>query len=168
MSTIHMKKTEMHTYGDLPAIGDAAPDVALTRTDLSTLSLQDFAGKAVLLNVYPSIDTQVCFESVKTFHQAANEHGDVHIACVSMDLPFALSRVQAGEDFKNIELLSDFRNREFGEQYGLTIADGPLAGLLARAVIVLDANHKVVYRQLVEDISNPPDYAAALASLTKA
>lgn len=165
MSIIQMKNTDMHTFGELPKLQSQAPEFILTKPDLSTVSLADFSGKAVLLNVYPSVDTQVCYESVKTFNQASDLDDDLIIACISMDLPFALQRIQIGESLDNIQFLSDFRNREFGDSYGLTIADGPLAGLLARAVIVLDKEHKVIHQELVADISNPPNYQAALESL---
>lgn len=165
MSTIHMRDLDLHTYGELPLIGEKAPDVVLTKTDLSTVSLEDFSGKAILLNVYPSIDTNVCFNSVKTFNQAAIDHKDLLIACVSMDLPFALQRISVGEQFDNLLFLSDYRNREFGDLFGLTIADGPLAGLLARAVIVLDKDHKVIYHELVDEITEQPNYEKALKAL---
>ena len=165
MGTIYLKKKQLHTYGELPEIGSTAPNFIATRSDLSTCALDDFKNKAVLINVYPSIDTQVCFESVKKFQQAALNRHNIEILCISMDLPFALKRVISGEHLEGITFLSDFRNREFGELYGLTIADGPLAGLLARAVIVLDATHRVIYHELVYDVSNPPNYQAALDKL---
>ncbi len=167
MSTIKVKGNECHTHGQLPAVGETAPDFALCRTDLSVVTLADFAGKPMLINIYPSIDTSVCFESVKQFNKAVSESKGMIVACVSMDLPFALQRIAAGESFEDVLLLSDFRNRDFGDLYGLTIADGPLAGLLARAVIVLDSAHKVVYYELVKDVGNPPNYEAALAAVKK-
>ena len=165
MPTIQLKEAAMHTYHDLPKLGETAPNFIATRPDLTALSLLDLKGKAVLINVYPSIDTQVCFKSVQTFNKEAQHKKDVVILCISMDLPFALKRISEGESFRDIILLSDFRNREFGERYGLTIADGPLAGLLARAVIVLNAKHQVVYHELVKEISNPPNYQLALEAL---
>ena len=165
MATIYLKDKPLHTYGHLPEIGTDAPNFVATRLDLSTCSLDDFKNKSVLINVYPSIDTQVCFESVKKFqHVALNGH-EIEIVCISMDLPFALQRVVSGENLKGITFLSDFRNREFGDLYGVTIADGALAGLLARAVIVLNANHQVIYHELVANVSTPPDYQAALDKL---
>ena len=165
MSTIHMKDLEIHTFGELPEVGSDAPDFILTSKDLTTKSLQDFSGKAMLINVYPSIDTSVCFESVKTFSDAAAKKKDMVVVCVSMDLPFALQRVATGESFDNILFLSDYRNRDFGDRYGLTMADGPIAGMLARAVIVLNKDHKVVYRELVEDVTSPPDYNKGLSNI---
>jgi thiol peroxidase len=165
MADIQLKDTPMHTYGDLPKVGQPAPQFIATKPDLTTVSLNDFAGKTVLINVYPSIDTQVCFKSVQKFNETAQQQKEIVILCISMDLPFALKRIAEGESFHNIILLSDYRNREFGELYGLTIADGPLAGLLARAVIVLDEKHHILYHELVKDISNPPNYERALAAL---
>ena len=165
MPTIHLKETPMHTYGNLPAIGQAAPLFVATAPNLASVSLENFRDKAIILNVYPSIDTQVCFKSVQKFNEEAQRHKEVAIVCISMDLPFALKRISEAESLRHIIFLSDYRNREFGELYGLTIADGPMAGLLARAVIVLDANHHVVYHELVKDISNPPNYELALKAL---
>ena len=166
MSIIHFKGSELHTLGKLPEIGHPAPHFTLTKPDLSMVQLQDFTGKPIFLNVYPSIDTKVCFSSAQHFNRIAAGHPEVVVTCISMDLPFALQRVCTGEALDQILLLSDFRNREFGDHYGLTIADGPLAGLLARAVIVLDSRHHVVYCELVTEITNAPDYDAAVASLT--
>lgn len=163
MTTLHLDKLEIHTYGELPAIGDMAPSFTLCDTSLNTVTLEDFTGKPILLNVYPSIDTSVCFDSVKKFNEVAGDNWVT--ACISMDLPFALSRVLKGESLGNIHFLSDFRNRDFGDRYGLTIADGPVAGLLARAVILLDENHKIIYHQLVDDVSKPVDYAAVISHL---
>lgn len=165
MATIYLKDQPLHTYGELPQIGSEAPNFVATRADLSTCALNDFKNKAVLINVYPSIDTKVCFDSVKKFQETAINHHDIAIICISMDLPFALNRVVSGENLKAITFLSDFRNREFGDLFGLTVADGPLAGLLARAIIVLDVNHRVVYHELVADVSNPPNYQTALDKL---
>ncbi len=163
MALIHLREQAFHTHGNMPEMGDLVPNFVATKTDLSTTSLEDYAGKAVLINVYPSIDTNICFGSVKKFHETIKN--DTVVLCISMDLPFALKRVSEGENFEGIIFLSDFRNREFGDLFGLTIADGPLAGLLARSVIVLDEDHKLVYKELVPDIANPPNYQAALASL---
>ena len=165
MSTIQLKDMDLHTYGELPKIGQQAPNFLLTATDLTMRSLEDFAGKSILLNIYPSIDTNVCFASVKKFNEATLKNKDTVIACISMDLPFALKRISEGEEFNKVLFLSDFRNREFGDLYGLTIADGPLAGLLARAVIVLDKDHKIIYHELVKEITDQPDYEAALNSI---
>ncbi|MDF1756707.1 MAG: thiol peroxidase [Legionellaceae bacterium] len=165
MGTFSLKGQSLHTYGSLPEIGEKAPNFVATKPDLSTVSLEEYANKCVLINVYPSIDTSVCFDSVKTFQKSAGITDNLVTLCISMDLPFALNRIAKGSKLDDIILLSDFRNREFGELFGLTIADGSLAGLLARAVIVLDKNHHVIHSELVSDISSPPDYKAALQSL---
>jgi thiol peroxidase len=165
METIYLREKQLHTCGNLPEIGSDAPNFIATRLDLSTCSLEDFKNQAILINVYPSIDTKVCFDSVKKFHDAALQKHDIKILCISMDLPFALNRIVSGEHLEKLTFLSDFRNREFGDLFGLTITDGPLAGLLARAVIVLDSNHRTIYQELVSDISNPPNYQAALDAL---
>lgn len=165
MSIIQMKELKMHSVDGFPKVGDKAPDFSLTKTDLSTVTLADYKGKTVLFNVYPSIDTVVCFESVKRFNAIQSRDENSVIVCVSMDLPFALKRIGDAEQYNNVDLLSDFRNREFGEQYGLTILDGPLAGLLARAVIIVDANQRVTYTELVDDITNSPDYDRAIKQI---
>lgn len=156
MTELYLAGKTIHTFGELPKIGDVAPNFILTKPDLSLLSLNDLKGKPVLLNVYPSIDTSICFSSVKKFSE--NEFNNIEVLCVSMDLPFALRRTNEGESFKKISFLSDYRNREFGDNYGLTIADGPIAGLLARAVILLDSDHKIAYTELVKDVQNQVDY----------
>jgi thiol peroxidase len=165
MAIIHLKDKSLHTYGELPKIGSKAPDFVASKVDLSTCSLENFKNTAILINVYPSIDTQICFESVRTFQQIVKSHQNIAILCISMDLPFALARVIKGENLSGITFLSDFRNREFGALYGLTIADGLLAGLLARAVLVLNAQHEIVYHELVNDVSNPPNYELAMNHL---
>lgn len=165
MGIICLHEKQIHTYGELPKLGSVAPNFVATRPDLSTCSLEDFKNKALLINVYPSIDTQICFESVKNFQQSTINKQKVEVLCISMDLPFALRRVAEGEKLTGMTLLSDFRNREFGELYGLTIADGSLAGLLARAVIILDSQHHVIYHELVADIAKPPNYQQALMHL---
>jgi thiol peroxidase len=166
MTNIFLGDIPMHTSGHQLKVGSLAPNFIATTIDLASVSLEDVAGKPVLINVYPSIDTSVCFDSVKKFNEKSQKsQEDLVIFCISMDLPFALKRISIAESFDNIILLSDFRNREFGARYGLTIIDGPLAGLLARAVIVLDKDHKIAHFDLVKDISNPPDYVSALNCL---
>ena len=165
MSCVCLKDKTYHTLHDLPKIGQKAPSFTVTKTDLSTVNLDDFSGKSVLINVYPSIDTEVCFGSTQEFQKMAKHMKETIVLCISMDLPFALKRVTKEALLHNILLLSDFRNREFGDLYGLTITNGPLAGLLARCVIVLDKNHRIIYHELVADIATPPNYEAAIASL---
>ena len=157
MSKIKLDGGSFYVYGELPAIGNKAPNFCLTKTDMTVTTLEDYKGQSVLINVYPSIDTQLCFSSVQKFEEECKD-SDLNILCVSMDLPFALRRVREGEELDKVILLSDFRNRDFGELYGLTIAEGPFAGLLARAVILLDSEHNVVHKELVADIATPPNY----------
>ena len=164
MSTIYLNKAPMNTFGSLPKVGEKAPDFELTKADLTLVTQADFENRALLLNVFPSIDTQVCFSSIETFSTKAKNIENLSIACVSMDLPFALKRNESANDFGDLLLLSDFRNRDFGSQFGVVIADGPLAGLLARAVILLDAQHRVLYTELVTELNGPPDYDTALAT----
>lgn len=160
MVDISVKGKTFHTLHNSPQIGELAPTFVVANTDLCNISLDDFKGQPVLINVYPSIDTSVCFSSVKQFAEVKKD--GVVVLCISMDLPFALRRAADGEKLKNIWLLSDFRNREFGDLYGLTIVDGPLAGLLARSVILLDKNHRIKYIELVENLENAPNYKALI------
>lgn len=166
METIYLREKQLHTCNSLPELGSDAPHFIATKLDLSTCSLEDFKDQPILINVYPSLDTKICFESVKKFQDAALKKQDIKIICISMDLPFALNRIVTGEHLEQLTFLSDFRNRDFGDLFGLTITDGPLAGLLARAVIVLDSSHRIIYKELVSDVSNPPNYQAALDALS--
>ena len=152
----------MHTYGELPALNQKAPNFSLTDMNLETRSLEkDYMNKPVLINVYPSLDTSVCFASVQTFCTELNK-SNIIVLGVSMDTPFALQRIANQLVFDKMNLLSDLKNRYFGASYGVTIADGPLGGLLARAVFLLDAEHTLIYRELVEDVAKPPNYDAIL------
>jgi thiol peroxidase len=165
MSEIKCSNTIMHTYGELPELNQPAPDFVLTDMNLESRSLTiDYVGKPVLINVYPSLDTSVCFASVEKFYKELKGK-DIVILGVSMDTPFALKRIAKKLEYENIHLLSDIKNRYFGASYGVTIADGPLGGLLARAVFFLDHNHILIHRELVEDIANPPNYEAMLAKV---
>lgn len=165
MSEIYCNQDVMHTFGELPELMQPAPNFELTDANLEIKRLNpDYLGKAVLINVYPSLDTAVCFASMEKFQDELLEK-DVALLGVSMDTPFALKRISQKLNFSNITLLSDIKNRYFGSNYGVTIADGPLGGFLARAVFVLDKSHKLIHRELVSDISNPPDYAAALEKI---
>ena len=162
MAQITLRGTPVNTVGDLPAVGSSAPAFALTGTDLSTVSNEQFSGKALLLNIFPSVDTPVCATSVRTFNEKASASG-LTVLCVSKDLPFALSRFCGAEGIANVTSASAFRD-SFGEDYGLTIVDGPMAGLLGRAVVVIGADGKVVYTELVPEVAQEPDYDAALAA----
>jgi thiol peroxidase len=165
MAQITLKGTPIHTSGDLPSVGTAAPDFNLTKTDLSDISLSDMAGKKVVLNIFPSIDTPVCSVSVRRFNMEIEKHPDAVVLSVSRDLPFAHARFCTAEGLSNVVPAAILRDPDFGERYGVGIVDGPLAGLMARAVVVLDAAGTVVHTQLVPEIGEEPDYAAALAAL---
>ena len=165
MATITLKGNAVNTSGELPRVGQSAPDFTLTKTDLSDLKLADFKGKRVILNIFPSIDTPTCATSVRKFNQEASKLSDVVVLCVSMDLPFAQSRFCGAEGLDKVLPVSGFRHHEFGQRYGLTIIDGVLKGLLGRAIVVINAQGQVVYTQLVSEVANEPDYAAALKAL---
>ncbi len=151
----------MVTVGELPAIGTEAPNFALAAQDLSDVSLHDLRGKRVVLNVFPSVDTDVCAASVRRFNKMAAEMPNTVVLCVSMDLPFAAARFCAANDIENVKTLSGFRS-DFGKTYGFEIAEGPFRGLYARGLVVLDENGKVIGTSLVEEITNEPDYDYAL------
>lgn len=164
MATITLQGNPLETCGELPAVGSAAPAFTLTKTDLSDVTLQDFAGKTVILNIYPSVDTGVCAASTRKFNELASGKADVAVLCVSADLPFAHSRFCGAEGLDNVVSLSDFRNKDFGNAYGVTITTGVLAGLLSRAIVVIkDGN--VTYTEQVPEIAQEPDYDAALAAV---
>ncbi len=163
MATITLQGNPLQTCGELPAVGSTAPAFTLTKTDLSDVTLQDFAGKTVILNIYPSVDTGVCAASTRKFNELASSNANVVVLCVSADLPFAHSRFCGAEGLDNVVSLSDFRNTNFGSDYGVSITTGVLAGLLSRAIVVIkDGN--VVYTEQVPEIAQEPDYAAALAA----
>lgn len=164
MSEVTLGGNPVQTAGDLPAVGSKAPAFNITKADLADLTNADLAGKRVVLNIFPSIDTAVCATSVRTFNQRAAEAGDAVIVCVSADLPFAQKRFCGAEGIENVETASTFRS-SFGKDYGVTLLDGRLAGLLARAVVVLDGDGTVLHSQLVPEIASEPDYDAALSAL---
>lgn len=161
METVYFNGQEVHTYGKVPEVGTKAPDFDLTGRDLSSIKLSDYAGKRVVLNVFPSLDTPVCAASVRTFNKDIAGMDNVAVICVSMDLPFAMQRFCTLEGIENVVAASAFRSPDFAKNYGLQITDGPLAGLLARCVIIIDENGKVAYRDLVSEITHEPDYKAA-------
>lgn len=165
METIYFQGNECHTYGLIPRAGDKAPAFNLVTKDLGEIRLSDFEGKRVVLNVFPSLDTPVCAASVRRFNQEAAGLKNTVVICVSQDLPFAMSRFCSVEGIENVTAASAFRSPMFGEKYGLQIVDGPLAGLLARAVIVIDENRNVIYSDLVSEITNEPDYEGAISVL---
>ncbi len=163
MAQITLRGNPINTVGDLPAVGAQAPAFALTGTDLGEVANGQFDGKALVLNIFPSVDTPVCATSVRCFNERAAATG-VSVVCVSKDLPFALKRFCGAEGIENVVSASAFRS-SFGEDYGITIADGPMAGLLGRAVVVVGADGKVAYTELVPEIGSEPDYDAAIAAL---
>lgn len=165
MATITLKGAPIHTCGDLPAIGATAPGFTLTGADLADVSLAAFAGKKIVLNIFPSLDTAVCAMSVRRFNAEAAGRKDAVVLCVSRDLPFAHKRFCAAEGLDKVVTLSEMRRHEFGEDYGVRIVDGPLAGLLSRAVVIIGADGKVAYTQQVPEIAQEPDYEAALRAL---
>jgi thiol peroxidase len=164
MAEVTLGGNPIHTSGDLPAIGSPAPDFTLTGGDLSDVNLADLAGKKVVLNIFPSIDTGVCAASVRRFNEAAAGLEGTTVLCVSADLPFAMKRFCGAEGIENVVVASTFRS-DFGDRYGVTITDGKMAGLNARAVVVLDADGTVVYEELVPEIAQEPNYDAAIAAL---
>ncbi len=165
MSSTHFKGNPVHVDGPFPKVGDQAPAFRLIAGDLSEKPLSDFAGKRKVLNIFPSIDTGVCAASVRHFNQDAAGLKNAVVLCVSADLPFAQSRFCGAEGIQNVTMLSMMRGREFLKDYGVAMTDGPLAGLAARAVVVLDEHDKVIHAQLVDEITHEPDYAAALKAL---
>lgn len=163
MSTIKFKGNDIHTSGTLPQVGQQAPDFTLTAGDLSDKKLADFKGKNVILNIFPSVDTGVCAASVRNFNKEAAGLQNTAVLCISKDLPFAQGRFCGAEGIENVTMLSDFRGR-FGEEYGLQMTDGPLNGLHSRAVIVVNPEGKIVYNEQVPEITQEPNYEAALTA----
>lgn len=165
METVYFQSTPCHTYGLVPAAGSKAPEFELVSAELQPVTLEQFKSKRVILNVFPSLDTPVCAMSVRRFNKEAAALDDTVVLCVSMDLPFAAGRFCSAEGIKDVIPASAFRSPKFGQEYGLTLIDGPLKGLLARAVIIIDANGGIIYRELVSEITQEPDYDAALSVL---
>ena len=165
MAKITFKGNPVHTTGELPEKGEKAPEFVLVKSDLSDLKSESLRGKRVVLNIFPSLDTPVCATSVRKFNQLAARMPDTVVVAVSKDLPFAQQRFCTTEGIERVMAASAFRNDEFGKSYGVEITDGPLAGLFARAVVVLDKDGRVLYEELVPEISQEPDYETALAAL---
>jgi thiol peroxidase len=164
MATVTLGGNPVSTVGELPAVGTNVPSFTLSGADLGDVSPETYAGKKVVLNIFPSIDTPTCAKSVRTFNERAAGRDDTVVLCVSADLPFAQSRFCGAEGLSNVVTASSFRS-DFGDAFGLTLADGKLAGLLARAVVVLDEQGNVTHTELVPEIAQEPDYDAALAAL---
>jgi thiol peroxidase len=164
MAEITFRGNPVHTVGDLPAVGSAAPEFTVTGSDLGDVSLGDFAGQNLVISIFPSIDTQVCATSVRTFNERAAALEGTTVLNVSADLPFALGRFCGAEGIEDVKAASTFRS-EFGDTYGVKIGDGPLAGLMSRAVVVVNGDGVVTYTEQVPEIGQEPDYDAALAAL---
>jgi len=165
MATITFKGNPIHTRGSLPRTGRKAPSFRLTRGDLTDVTLETFKGKKKVLNIVPSLDTGVCAASARRFNQIAAGLENTVVLTVSNDLPFAQSRFCQAEGVDKVITLSQLRDRKFGKSYGVEIVDGPLAGLLSRAIVVLDQEDRVLYTQQVAEIAQEPDYEAALKAL---
>lgn len=165
MAKITLQGNPITTNGELPAVGVAAPDFKLTNKDLEDKTLADFKGKKKILNIVPSLDTPVCATSTKKFNESLGDRKDVVVLIISADLPFAMSRFCSAENTDKVTVLSMMRSKNFAKDYGVLIQDGPLAGITARAIVVIDEKDKVVYREMVPEIAQEPNYDKAIASL---
>ncbi|MDD3788197.1 MAG: thiol peroxidase [Petrimonas sp.] len=165
MAKITFKGNPVNTRGALPAVGEQAPDFSLVKADLSEAKLSDFKGKNVILNIFPSLDTGVCAASVRRFNEEVTKKNNTVVLGISADLPFAAGRFCSAEGIENVISLSNFRDTEFGEKYGLLMVDGPLKGLLARSVVVVNPEGKIIYEELVPEIAQEPDYNSAINSI---
>lgn len=163
-TTITLGGNTIHTTGKLPAVGTEVKDFTLTDVNLAEKKLADFKGKYVIMNIFPSVNTGVCSKSVRKFNEDAASLSNTTVLCISKDLPFAQKQFCGAEGIDHVVMLSDFRT-DFGNTYGVEIADGPMRGLLSRAVIVVDPKGKIVYEQQVPEIGHEPDYAAAIAAV---
>lgn len=167
VTTVTLGGTKITLDGTFPKVGDKAPNFVLVNSELKDISLSDFKGKRVLLNIFPSLDTKTCAMSVREFNEEAANMKNTVVLAISKDLPFAQARFCSTEGIKNLIPLSAFRNTTFGKDYGVAIQDSPMAGLFARAVIIIDENGKIIYTELVPEIKHEPNYDAALEALTK-
>jgi len=165
MSTVTLKGNPVNTIGSIPEVGVKAPEFSLVGTNLADVKNEDFAGKRMILNIFPSLDTATCAASVRRFNVEASQLADTAVVCVSKDLPFAHSRFCTAEGIANVVSASEFRSNTFGKNYGVMITDGPLQGLMARAVVVVNKDGTVLHSQLVPEITEEPDYQSALDSL---
>lgn len=165
MATITLSGKNTNTIGNLPANGSTAPKFSLTSSGLKAVTDKDFAGKIMVLNIFPSIDTSVCASSVRRFNSEAANHPDTAVLCISADLPFAHKRFCEVEGLNNVVALSVFRSPDFGKDYGVLITDGPLDGLLARAIVVINKEGKVCYSELVGEIGSDPNFEAAMKAV---
>ncbi|TJZ60583.1 thiol peroxidase [Sphingobacterium olei] len=165
MSQVKFKGSPVNTKGTLPQVGSKAPDFSLTGGDLSQKTLGDFAGKKVILNIFPSVDTGTCAASVRKFNEKASSLENTIVLCISKDLPFAQGRFCAAEGLENVVSLSEYKDANFSDAYGVKFIEGPLEGLLSRAIVVLDEHGNVIYTEQVEETVEEPNYEAALAAL---
>jgi len=165
MATVTLGGNPVKTSGELPKVGSKAPDFKLVNKDLGIVSLSDFSGKKVVLNIFPSVDTPTCAASVRNFNVKASELQNTTVLCISRDLPFAQKRFCGAEGIENVVNLSDFKDGSFGKDYGLEISDSALAGLHSRVVIVVDENGTILHTEQVSEIANEPNYESALAVL---
>ncbi|MBL4667992.1 MAG: thiol peroxidase [Flavobacteriales bacterium] len=165
MSKITLKGNAINTSGELPAVGSQAKDFKLVATDLSTKTLSDFEGQHLILNIFPSVDTGTCAASVRNFNKSAADLNNTSVLCISRDLPFAQNRFCGAEGIENVVMLSDFNTGQFGNDYGLNIIDGPLAGLNSRCIVIINTEGKVIYTEQVTETVEEPNYEKALASL---
>lgn len=165
MALIELRGTSANTVGDLPQVGSMAPDFKLTRLDFSTVTLKDYAGKKVVLNIFLSVDTGTCAQSVHQFNKKASLFENTVILCVSTDLPFALNRFCGAEGIENLEMLSDYKEGRFGEDYGITFKDGPLESLFSRGLVILNEEGRVIHTEHVPKLSDEPNYQKALEAI---
>jgi thiol peroxidase len=166
MANITLKGNSISTSGDLPNIGDQAKNFSLIGKDLQEVTLNDFQGERIVMNIFPSVDTGICAISVKTFNEKAANLSNTKVLCISRDLPFAQNRFCGAENIENVLTLSDFATGTFGKDYGLTIMDGALANLHSRCIVVLDESHKIIHTEQVDEITSEPNYETALAVLS--
>lgn len=166
MATITLKGNEINTNGNLPEVGSLAQDFVLIAGDLSMKRLSDFKGKNLVLNIFPSVDTGTCAESVRNFNKTATNLKNATVLCISRDLPFAQSRFCGAEGIENVVMLSDFNTGQFGKNYGIEITDAPLAGLHSRCIVVINAGGEIIYTEQVPETIDEPNYEKALESLT--
>ena len=167
MTMITLNGSPIHTNHELPAIGTQAPDFIVTKIDLSEVHLKNYLGQTIILNIFPSLDTPTCSSAMQRFNEIAAKHKDILILCVSADLPFSQKRFCTAEHLENIVPVSVFRHSEFGKDYGVLIMDGPLMGLLSRAVVIIDAEGKIIYTEQVKELSNEPNYESLAQALRK-
>lgn len=165
MAKVKFSGETVETIGNLPEVGSKAPDFCLTKGDLSDAKLSDYKGKRVVLNIFPSIDTGVCAQSVRTFNKKASSLDNTVVLCISADLPFAQGRFCGAEGLENVVTLSTFKSPDFGKDYGCLLVSGALKGLMSRCVVVLDEEGKVLYTEQVEEITHEPNYDQAIAAL---